>query len=108
MKLAAALTYVLVGLVGLILCIRFVLSSLGVVAALAAIILFPLTLALVPWIALLGDAAWTPFLVVYGGLFAAGVLHAIARGLERGAVAEGRRGDTDADAGVGDGGPLGE
>lgn len=90
-KLLAAASYVVVGVWGLLLCVRFVLGGLGVAAAVAAGLLFPLTLAVVPWVAVVTDGTWPPLLVVYGGMFGAGLLHAAARAMERGA--EGSEGD---------------
>lgn len=84
-KLLAALAYLAAGVGGLILCIRFVLGALGGLVAAAGVLLFPLTLAAVPWAALLRDGTWAPLIVVYGGAFVAGLLHALARVLERGA-----------------------
>lgn len=84
-KLLAALAYVVVGAVGLLLCARYVLSLAGWWAAGAAVLLFPLTLLTVPWAALVGDGAWAPLIVVYSGTFVAGLLHALARTMERGA-----------------------
>lgn len=92
-KLLAALSYLAVGVAGLLLCVRFVLSLLGGWAAVAAALIFPVTLVTVPWAALIRDGVWAPLVVVYGGLFVAGLLHALARALERGARSEPRGGE---------------
>ena len=81
-KLLAALSYVVTGLAGLSLCFRWLLGSLGVLAGLAGVVLFPVTLAVVPWVALLRDRRFAPAVVVYGGLLLAGILHWLARGME--------------------------
>lgn len=82
-KLLAALAYLAVGFGGLFLCVRFVLGALGGAAAVLAAVLFPLTLAVAPWVALFRDGAWGPLAAVYGGILVAGLLHAVARTLER-------------------------
>ena len=84
-KLLAALAYLTAWSAGLLLCVRFVLGALGALAAAVSLFLFPLTLLLAPWAALLRDGAWAPLLTVYGGTFVAGLLHALARAMERGA-----------------------
>lgn len=99
-KLMAAAAYLAVGVGGLFLCVRWVLGALGAAAAVGAALLFPVTLAVVPWIAALTDGAWAPLLVVYGGTFAAGALHALARAMERGHASE-----ADGGAGPGRSGP---
>lgn len=93
-KLAAAVAYLAAGLLGLLLCGRFVLSLGGGWAAGAAVVLFPLTLVTVPWAALIRDGVWAPLIVVYGGTFVAGLLHALARALERGAKSASGEGGT--------------
>lgn len=81
-KLLAALSYVVAALAGLSLCFRYLLGALGVLAALAGVVLFPVTLAVVPLVALLRSRQVAPFLAVYAGLTIATVLHWLARGME--------------------------
>mgnify|MGYP006307269325 CR=1 FL=1 len=54
-KLGAALVYLVAGVLGLFLCIRWALGAAGVLGAVVAGVLFPLTLALVPCFYLMSD-----------------------------------------------------
>lgn len=86
-QLLAALGYVGFGLWGLVISVRIVLELLGVVAAVASVLLFPLTLAVAPWIPLVREGDPTAALVVYGGVTLSGALHAAGNAMRRGAGA---------------------
>lgn len=55
----------------MLLATRLVSELAGVWAAIVAIILFPLTLIIVPWYAVVTRGDWTPVAVGYGGIFLA-------------------------------------
>lgn len=84
-QLLAALGYLGFGIWGMILSIRILLEVAGLLAALVGLVLFPLTLAVAPWIGLVAEGSWTALLVVYGGGLLAGLLHALGNALRRGA-----------------------
>lgn len=61
------LAYLAIGLIGLVICYDIARTLFGRFAAFLGIILFPMTLAVSPWIALLKWGAWKPLAVIYGG-----------------------------------------
>ena len=83
-QLLAALGYVAFGLLGLFFSVRIVLDLLGAVAAVLSVLLFPVTVAVAPWIPLVREGDPTAVLVVYGGIALSGVLHAVGNAMRRG------------------------
>ncbi len=88
-QLAAALGYMAFGAWGLFLSVRILLEVAGTAVAILGFLLFPVSLAVAPWIGLFAQGSWTALLVVYGGGLAAGLLHAVGNALRRGSRSNG-------------------
>lgn len=71
------LAYLAIGLIGLVICYDIARILFGRFAAFLGIIIFPITLAVSPWIALLKWGAWKPLAVIYGGGIAATLIIAL-------------------------------
>jgi hypothetical protein len=67
MRIAGYSAFGLTSLSGLMLGLNIAYATAGVAGMLVASALFPMTVALSPWYALLELSDWTPMLVVYGG-----------------------------------------
>lgn len=67
LRVAAWTAWSVVGLSGLALGLQIAHALAGVWGLLVASVLFPLTLAVAPWYALLAWESWLPVAVVYGG-----------------------------------------
>ena len=67
MRIAGYSAFGVTSLSGLMLGLNIAYTLAGVAGLLVASALFPMTVALSPWYALLESADWTPLLVVYGG-----------------------------------------
>lgn len=65
------LSYLAVGLIGLVICYDIARTLFGRFAAFLGIILFPITLAVSPLLALLKWGTWKPLAIIYGGAITA-------------------------------------
>lgn len=80
MRLAGYSAFGVTSLSGLMLGLNIAYALAGVAGLLVASALFPMTVALSPWYALLESADWTPLVVVYGGAVLSVVLVRLAAG----------------------------
>ena len=80
----AIMIYLLAGLIGLIITFGIVKQALGIVGAIIAIFLFPITLAFAPWYAGLVLDNWQPLLIIYGGGIVASAALALANWISGG------------------------
>jgi len=67
MRIVGYSAFGVTSLSGLMLGLNIAYAMAGVAGLLVASALFPMTVALSPWYALLESSDWTPMLVVYGG-----------------------------------------
>lgn len=67
MRIAGYSAFGVTSLSGLMLGLSIAYASAGVLGMLVASALFPMTVALAPWYALVESSDWMPMLVVYGG-----------------------------------------
>lgn len=88
-QLLAALSYLGFGVWGVVLTVRALLEIAGLIAALAGLALFPLTLAVVPWVELQASGDPVALVVVYGGGLFSVVLHWLGNAMRRGADGDG-------------------
>lgn len=84
-QLLAALSYLGFGAWGVVLVVQALLELAGFLAALAGLVLFPLALAVVPWIELASDGDPMTLAVVYGGGLVSVALHWLGSAMRRGA-----------------------
>jgi len=85
MRIAGYSAFGVTSLSGLMLGLSIAYALAGVAGLLVASVLFPMTVALSPWYALLESADWMPLLVVYGGAVLSVVLVRLAAGENAGA-----------------------
>lgn len=77
MKALSVVVYWVGGAVGTIMALSFIFQAWGVAWGIPAIVLFPATFALVPWIAGFGYGEWMMLFVNYGSLALAMLLSAL-------------------------------
>ena len=82
-KIPAIIIYVVGGIWGLIICLGIVSSKFGVVGAVIAFFLLPITVYLAPWYAGIAQGNWFPVILVYGTGIGAMILHAIGSAIDR-------------------------
>jgi hypothetical protein len=84
LSMLGLLTYVVVGLLGLIMCVGILLNAGGPILAIVGFFLFPIAMAVAPWIPVVTAGNWTAVLVIYGGGLLGVVLNGVGGALESG------------------------
>ena len=82
-RVLAIATYIICGIVGLILGLQLIAEMWGTFWTVVCFFLFPIPIYISPWIAIFRDGDWTLFLISYGGTAAYGLLNYISSLLSR-------------------------
>lgn len=82
-KILAFVIYLIAGLWGLFVSLGIVVDHLGPVIGAIAVILAPVTLALIPWYEAIANSEWLLVIIVYGGGIGGSILYFIGSALDK-------------------------
>ncbi len=81
-KIPATIVFYVTGVCGFLISLGIVTDELGILGAIVAFFLGPLTLAVAPWYEALANSNWFPVMLIYGGALGGSILYGIGYAID--------------------------